>query len=428
MIPSKPKVTAVIISPAASRCSAKRTISELTPTPNAASSADDAPSPRKTRIDSEPQELNGKTYQRYVLRKAALFPSKTGEITIPSLQFEFVLGGNVRSFFPNQRAIRRATPEITIQVTDPPHHTTGLPIGNFTFDVHPKQKEIDINEILTVIINIQGSGNIKTITPPEFASTDLYKVYPAKITRNVSFNNNGVSGTVTAEIPISFKKPGLVPFPSLQFPFLKNDSGEGQLITLSSNSFNIQVSGFKEEQAKNISTTQGEILREGEDIDFIKKEPIYHQESFYHKTQLFLILLLLPFIFNLLYLLKKQVFDRLFSQNTRLLQKKFLHNTLKQLEQVRGYGEISPILEKYLKEKAGLGLSAINNQTIDRLLAECQVNNQDISTFLHLKNQSESSRFAPGESSESSSRKLKQDIKTLVEILKRIDSKLKGKK
>jgi hypothetical protein len=50
------------------------------------------------------------------------------------------------------------------------------------------------------------------------------------------------------------------------------------------------------------------------------------------------------------------------------------------------------------------------------------VRNRDIDQFIHIKSQSESSKFSPVKKSRG---ELKQDLKMLVDILKRIDKKIK---
>jgi hypothetical protein len=186
------------------------------------------------------------------------------------------------------------------------------------------------------------------------------------------------------------------------------------------------VKGVKEKQETALTIPQTEIIKKGEDIDFIKKGNIYDQEQYYYKTGYFKILLVIFFLLNLLFLLKLFVFDRFIAQSTLLKKKKLLNNTINQLKEVREYGEISPILEEYLKEKAGLGLSEINNLCIEELFSKYRVNDSDIKIFIKLKSESELSRFSPQKATGKGVRKkLRNDLKQLIEILKRIDGRVK---
>lgn len=384
--------------------------------------------PISRSIDSKSGELDGKVYNVYEIRKVMLFPTQTGSVTIPSLKFELVLVDDALSFFANAQKIFRSTPEVTVKVMEPPAKALGLPVGNFTFQVTTDKKAVDVNDILTLRIKVRAAkGNIKTLEIPQFTSTEYYKIYPSKISRNSNFNENSLTGVVEAEVPVSFKKTGLISFPSLEFKFYKPNAVD--VVTLKSKPFSINVMGVKDKQESALTLPRTDIIKTGEDIDFIKKGDIYNQEEYYYKTGIFKLLLAGFFLFNLLFLLKLIVYDRFISQSDLLKKKKLLSKTVGRLENVRGYGEISPILEDYLTQKAGLGLSEINKNSIEALLSKYRVSDRDIEVFIKLKSDSELSRFAPqggdGINAGFNARALKHDLKQLIEILKRIDGRIK---
>lgn len=377
--------------------------------------------PVSRSIDGESKRIDGKVYQVYEIRKAALFPTKTGTIEIPTLKFEFGLNDGF-SFFSNPNRIFRSTAPVKLEVSELPPNAAGMPVGRFRLSVKAAKKQLDINDILTVKVRISGAGNLKTLTPPEFRSNDRIKVYPSKISRNVDLKSNGLLGHVEAELPVAFKGAGKIVFPPLDFDFF--DPQSEKIIALSSEPFSIDVTGAKENQTRASSVPNTDIIKQGEDIDFIKKGGISNQENALYQGKVFLWLILLPILVNLLLVLKFFVFDRLIAGSDLLNRKKHLNRALKDLNHVKERGGISPILENYLKDKAGLGLSAINNQTIDQLLAAYRVSDGDIKSFIRIKSESDSARFAPVESSYTKS-KLKQDIKQISEILKRIDNKIR---
>lgn len=384
--------------------------------------------PLSRSIDSERGELNGKIYQVYEIRKAVLFPTRTGTITIPSLKFELTLVGDSFSLFADMRKILKSTPQMTIEVSDLPRQAIGLPVGDFTFNVKADKEEVDINDILTLRLKIRArKGNIKTLEIPEFQTTEYYKIYPSKINRDTDFNRDSLSGVVESEIPVSFKKTGLISFPSLVFNYFNPNTSN--VMTLKSSPFSINVVGVKEKQESAITIPQTEIIKKGEDIDFIKKGDIYNQEQYYYKTGYFKILLVVFFLFNILFLLKITLYDRFIAQSTLLKKKKLLNKTSNRLRNVQEYGEISPILEDYLTEKTELGLSEINNHSIEELLSESRVNDRDINIFIKLKSESELSRFSPQKTGKGmpgkGEKKLRNDLKQLIEILKRIDGRIK---
>lgn len=375
------------------------------------------PVPRS--IEGRSQQTDGKIYQVYEIRKAALFPNKTGTVTIPALRFELGLVDSAFSVFSMPDKIVRSTPEVGIQVEELPAAAGSLPVGNFNFTVDTDREKIDINDILTLRVKIRGTGNIKTLTPPELASGDNFKVFPAKISRNFNFDREPLSGVVEAEIPVSFKKAGAISLPSLTFAYF--DPRQNTTTQTGSRPLMIKVTGQKEKQAEAVTLPRTEIIKAGEDIDFIKKGKIVGQRNGFHRSTVFRLLLILPFGLNILFLLKTLVFDRFISHSPLLYRKKLLNQTIKQLRHIKEYGEITGILENYLSKRTGLGFSAITNQAIEEIFDRSRIGERERRLFLRIKSESESTKFSPQKKSAQESRR---DVQSLIDMLKKIDGKL----
>lgn len=375
-------------------------------------------------FDVENKLINGKVYTVAEILKVALFPTKSGAITIPSIKFEMgVADADPFSIFSTSRPIYRSTPELTVNVSPLPPGAQGLPVGQFRLNVTANKKEMNVNDILTLEIRITGKGNVKTVNVPEIKDSIYYKVYPAKISRDFNFQKDSLTGFVESEVPVSFKKTGMISFPPLELKYFDPDTSRA--VVLKNQPIIINVTGQKEKEKIALTIPKTEIIKTGEDIDFIKAGKIYNQDEKFYKKKYFIVILLLSFLLNVLFLLKVVVFDRFIIQSTLLKQKKLINQTIKNLRDTRDYGDISPVLENYLKGKTGLGLSEINNHTIGELLGKYGVHEVDIKAFIQIKSQSESSRFSPDKATATSSKQLKSDIKRLLEVLKRIDSKIK---
>jgi len=371
-------------------------------------------------IDGTVASLDGKNYRLYEIRKAALFPTNAGQVSIPPLKFELILRQDAFSFFSNGRNIFRSTPEVTLNVRPLPAQAAGLPVGDFDFSVTPAQAAIDINEILTLKSRISGKGNLKTLETPNFESGDDYRVFPARITRHTDFGQGELTGVLEAELPVTFKKAGLIAFPALSLTFYQPEMR--QIVTRQSKPFTVKVSGKKEESESGSTIPQTEIVKTGQDIDYIKKGRIYDQEKLFYKTPLFQFLAVIFFLVNLIYLLKITLYDKYISQNPLLNRKKLLNRTVKALLSVRDYGEIFPILENYVKEKGKLGRAEINSYAIENLFEKYGISGKDGKNFTRIKAESESCRFSP---IKKTAQEFKHDLQLLVDIVKRIDRKIK---
>lgn len=371
-------------------------------------------------IDGAVANLDGKSYRLYEIRKAALFPTNTGQVSIPPLKFELALRGSAFSFSPGGQSIFRSTPEITLNVRPLPAQAAGLPVGDFDFSVTPGQGATDINEILTIKLKISGKGNIKTLEIPNFETGDDYKVFPAKITRQPNFGQAELTGVLEAEIPVTFKKAGLISFPGLSFKFYQPEMR--QVVVRESKPFTVEVSGKKEEPENASTIPQTEIVKTGQDIGYIKKGRVYDQEKLFYKTPFFRFLVAIFFLVNLFYVLKITLYDKYISRNPHLNRKKLLNRTVKALQTVRDYGEIFPILENYLKEKGKLGRAEINSFAIENLFEKYGVSGKDGKNFTRIKSESESCRFSP---IKKTAQELRHDLEILVDIVRRIDQKIK---
>lgn len=87
------------------------------------------PVPRS--IDGKSVERDGKTYQVYEIRQVALFPTRSGSLSIPSLTFELSLVDQTFSFFSSPRKLVKKSPALIINVSDLPPQARDLPVGEF---------------------------------------------------------------------------------------------------------------------------------------------------------------------------------------------------------------------------------------------------------------------------------------------------------
>ena len=158
------------------------------------------------------ENVNGVIYQVYEIRKAALFASESGTLAIPPLQFELEVADAQSMFFGSQ-PIRRSTQEVKITVSEPPPAAAGLPVGQFNFSLRSPQAQADINDIVTLKMEISGSGNCKAVIPPVLPGNEAFLAYPAKITHENNYQPSALAGTLKAEIPVSFNKTGTHRFP-----------------------------------------------------------------------------------------------------------------------------------------------------------------------------------------------------------------------
>lgn len=374
--------------------------------------------PTPPSIAAGSENVNGVIYQVYEIRKAALFAGESGTLVIPSLQFELEMA-DPRSAFAGAQALRRSTQEIKVKVNDPPAPAAGLPVGKFSFALRCPQKKADINEIVTLQMEISGSGNSKAIIPPTVAGGEQALVYPAKITQETAYSPGALTGTLRAEIPVSFQRAGTITFPAQEFRYF--DPARG-VVTLHSSPVSIQVSGEKLPADLARTLPRSAIVQKGEDIDFIKDGPLHDRSQMLYRQKWFTALIIAMFAANLLVLLKRTVWDRRIAASPLLRNRRILARALRRLSAARNAGEIAPALESYIGDKSGLGPAEMNDRRIGEILARARVPEARIAQFLFIKGQSDLARFSQ---QKKSALELKKDLQTLRGLLKEIDGKMK---
>lgn len=125
--------------------------------------------------------LDGLEYRRAVLARYALFPTRSGELTIPSFSIQAAVrqSGRFRDQystffdgFSRQRDVNLETSPRTLQVSVPPPPPSDgqyiSALGQFTVDRTLSQERVKLGEAVDVITEIKGSGNLGLISRPSF--------------------------------------------------------------------------------------------------------------------------------------------------------------------------------------------------------------------------------------------------------------------
>jgi hypothetical protein len=374
--------------------------------------------PLPASISGAPEFRNGVRYQVFEIRKAVLFPSRSGRLTIPALQFEINLSGDPWSLLGTPRKVSRATEELKLEAVALPPAAAGLPVGHFTMEVKPERLQTDINDLLTVRLTISGSGNFKTLPPPVMPAASAYNVYPAKTSSRSDFQTGELTGELEVEYPIAFTAPGRVTLPAIPFAFF--DPQTGTVTTLNGPSFAVQVSGRPRTDGM-ATSGPGRIMQVGEDIAFIRSGRITDQTDHWQRHNWFWALLLLPWAVALAVAGKRYLWDRHLAGSSRFRRRRILADTLGRLRRVRDIGEVGSVLESYMQQKSGMGLAEINQMTIETYCHRHNVPPGDLAVFLTFKAQADQARFAgpnrgPGGTP--------GDMPALIQAVRRIDRHL----
>ena len=354
------------------------------------------------------ETLNGKRYDVYELRKTAVYPQKTGEITITPLELEGVV--TIPSgWFGRQEKMNLKSNSVTLNVKPLPQgkpmEFSGL-VGKFTIKSSLTKSELATNDATNLVVTISGSGNIQHIEDLNIAFPSDFDVTDPAINDHVQTSGNSVSGSRSFEYVIIPRAAGTFTIPAAEFSYF--DLATHSYKTLTTEPFTVTVAkGAGEENTVEGNSFKQDIQILDKDIRYIKSghHSIAPAGSHFFGTLLYWILIFLPLLMFVLILAiwRKRIRNR---ENVALIRdrraNKVARKSLKKAKVLLAackeeefYVEISRALWGYMSDKFHIPLADLSMDTVRSRLGEKGVADEDIEEFVSTLNECEFARFAP---------------------------------
>ncbi|WP_224365311.1 BatD family protein [Hyalangium versicolor] len=178
--------------------------------------SEDVESP--TQLSGEQKVVNGIPYRAYLLRRRALFPVKSGTLSITPAEAEITTG----FLFAGHR-VHRVSNGLKVKVKPlPPGGPASMASANvgswqLSMDVTPTR--VELGQPITVKVILDGVGNVKNITPPKLTAPSALKVYDPTTTDRLTPNKNKVQGRRVQEYLVMPQRTGVFTLPAMEFPF-----------------------------------------------------------------------------------------------------------------------------------------------------------------------------------------------------------------
>ncbi len=171
------------------------------------------------------RQVNGKNYLVTEIR-TALFPANLGQLTIDPARL--VIPGGM--FEPD---IRLESEPVTVTAKPLPD---GAPpdfsgsVGEFEVRARLNQQETKVNEPLTLVVEIEGEGNIETITEPAMPDMPNWRFFDSQASSRIDSKKDVLSGIRSFERLVVPGQAGSQEFPSIQFTFYNPKSGQYETV------------------------------------------------------------------------------------------------------------------------------------------------------------------------------------------------------
>jgi hypothetical protein len=171
-----------------------------------------------TQLSGEQKVVNGIPYRAYLLRRRALFPVKSGTLLITPAEADITTG----MLFAGHR-VHRVSNGLKVKVRPlPPGAPPGMANANvgawqLTVDVSPTR--VELGQPVTVRVILEGTGNVKNVTPPKLTAPSALKVYDPSTTDRLTPNKNRIQGRRVQEYLVMPQRTGSFTLPALEFPY-----------------------------------------------------------------------------------------------------------------------------------------------------------------------------------------------------------------
>jgi len=180
---------------------------------------------------------NGLRYNTIVLKKAAVFPTRAGELTVDPLKIEseammpFGSRDPFRSLFAMQSRfspIELASEKVTITSRPLPQ---GAPdafngaVGSYAMTVNPDKTTLEVGESLQLTVTVTGRGNLATMDAPSLSIPAAFDVYDPDVSTLLNRSGTRLSGSKTFRYILIPRTNGTFEIPPIEFVWFDPDAG-----------------------------------------------------------------------------------------------------------------------------------------------------------------------------------------------------------
>lgn len=200
--------------------------------------------PMQRSLSAVRQEVNGRSYNAYVLRRFAAFPLRAGTLDIGAPAVEVGGGGSIFDLLTGpSRPMQREGVKVSIEALPlPAQPTAGAPTytGTLTLDAALDASSAKIGDAVTLRLTAKGHGNLRglTLAGPRLDGVELLA---PEIDDQVTHDLDQLGGQRTFRWLLLPRTPGTLKIPSFVVDVFDPESG--RFSTVRSQPLTLTVSG-----------------------------------------------------------------------------------------------------------------------------------------------------------------------------------------
>ncbi len=362
--------------------------------------------------------LNGLRYNTIVLKRVAVFPTRSGTLTVDPLRIETEVfaprGGSdpFGSFFPSinpYETVERASPPVIVEARplppDPPASFGGA-VGRFDLSARLNRAEVEVGEPVQVTVRVAGTGNLAMLGPPPLRAPGVFEAYEPEVNLNLDSSGRQVRGSKTFSYLLVPRSNGAFEIPPVEFAFF--DPQAGLYRTLRSEAMPVRVTGTATTPVAASATAGGlpvdDIARPLLEADWqrLYRTPLYRSPWTY--ALLALPLLLLGLLYGYRRYTTRLATDAAYARSRRAhpLARKHLKQAealLRRDEPQAFFEELERAVLGFVGNRLNVAELGMTRTQLDARLAEAGLAETLRSDLLRLLAPCDQARFAPDRSS-----------------------------
>jgi len=383
------------------------------------------------------ETVNGQKYVVAEIRKVALFPQKSGKLSVDPLEVECIAQILVKkkannpfgNFFNDpffndpffQNAFSSGYQEVKKTLKSNPLNiiVTGLPagqpddfcglVGSLKMEATLDKSEVKANDAVNLTVTLSGKGNLNLIDNLNIEFPPDFEVYDPQISENIS-SGNEISGSKTFTYLIIPRTPGNFTLKPVTLSYY--DKSRRTYVSLSSGEIALKVGkGDGSGGAYSSSGGKEDIKYIGNDIKFIDNKvfEVHPAGYFFFGSGLYLFLLLLAVALFIAVIILMRRYIKLQSNTSLLKHKRATKVALKRLKKANTfmkasqrenfYQELSKALWGYVCDKFSIPVCELSLDAARKTLSEKNIDETIRNKFIEILDDCEFARFAPAEAS-----------------------------
>ena len=404
--------------------------------------------PEKRNPTISTETINGVAYKKATLRRLALFPTTTGDLTIDPMQISCEVPAPTQrrrsvfddffndSFFSDPfagtKTVQIQSEPLKIRVRELPE--TGKPagfngaVGNYVIESSIDTLQTHQNQALTLRYSISGSGNINAVKLSALQLPSNVEIFEPKVERRVNNQGRSIRGSISYEYVLIPRTSGRLRIPALNFSFF--DPVNGRYQTRTAQGYAVTVKAVDQADiASSAGFRKEEISLLGSDIRFISRDDPHWRPigSSVFKRVWF-------WFFNLIALglitgssgfrwwMEKMAGNTLFSRRRRALSRaqqllKEVQMDIDQEQTDTVCGKLDRSLSGFIADRLGLAPSGVGPREIQTALRTNRVVPELIETVATILNELEQFRFLPGSLNTEDYKRLSERVDELLQKL-----------